>query len=329
MTDLDIRAIGDGDEKAVAELWKTCKLTVSYNDPIEDIARCRRSPASELFVGVKDGKIVATVMAGEEGHRGWLYYVAVDPSEQKHGYGRQMIQHAERWLGSRGMPKIMLMIRDTNTKVRDVYERLGYTCEPRLVMSKWLKGGPEVPPMTQTVTSLEMLSRPTRPPAPTPAMRLALMRLDPPTVSFYRHLFNTVGGPWNWYSRRFMTDDELSAIILHPKVEITVAYVGGVPAGYFELDRKVDGECELSFFGLVPDFIGRGLGRWLLEKAIDAAWSAPDVKRVWVHTCNLDHPRALGNYQKAGFVPFKQFEEPMRDPRLVGLPWPMPNKVAS
>ena len=97
-----------------------------------------------------------------------------------------------------------------------------------------------------------------------------------------------------------------------------------MPAGYFELDRRKPGECELGFFGLMPDFIGRGLGRWLLEKAVDAAWSAPDVGRVWVHTCNLDHPRALGLYQKVGFVPFKQFEEPMRDPRLVGLPWPMP-----
>ena len=328
MTDLTIRSIADGDEPAVAALWKTCNLTVSYNDPIADIARCRNAPSSELFVGVRDGRIVATVMVGEEGHRGWLYYVAVDPAEQKHGYARAIISHAESWLKARGMPKVMLLIRDTNTWVRDVYERLGYTCEPRLVMSKWLAGGPTVPALTQTVTALEMLRRPTKPPAPTPALKLALMRLDPPTVSFYRYLFNTVGGIWNWYSRRFMDDAALAAIVLHPKVEITVAYVGGVPAGYFELDRKVDGECELSFFGLMPEFIGRGLGRWLLDKAIEAAWSPPGVGRVWVHTCNLDHPRALGVYQKAGFVPFKQYEEPMRDPRLVGLPWPMPAKAS-
>jgi ribosomal protein S18 acetylase RimI-like enzyme len=324
---LEIRPIADGEQSAVAALWRACDLVVSYNDPIADIERCRRSPASELFVGARDGRVVATVMAGEEGHRGWLYYVAVDPSERMHGHARTMIRHAETWLRGRGVPKVMLLIRDTNTRVRDVYERLGYTCEPRLVMSKWLEGGPEVPELVQTVTSLEMLKRPTRPPAPTPALKLALMRLDPPTVTFYRHLFNSVGGIWTWYSRRFLDDEALARIILNPRIEITVAYVGGVPAGYFELDRRVEGECELAFFGLVPEFIGRGLGRWLLDKAVEAAWSAPDVRRVWVHTCNLDHPRALGVYQKAGFVPFKQFEEPMRDPRLVGLPWPPP-KVA-
>ncbi len=325
--ELSIHPIADGEEAAVAALWETCNLTVSYNDPIADIARCRRSPSSELFVGRKDGRIVATVMAGEEGHRGWLYYVAIDPAEQKLGHARAMIRHAEAWLKGRGMPKVMLLIRDTNTRVRDVYERLGYTCEPRMVMSKWLEGGPAVPAFTQTVTALEMFARPTRPPAPTPMLKLALMRLDPPTVPFYRYLFNTVGGPWNWYSRRFLDDAALAQIILHPKIEITVPYVGGVPAGYFELDRRKPGECEFGFFGLMPDFIGRGLGRWLLEKAVDAAWSAPDVGRVWVHTCNLDHPRALGLYQKVGFVPFKQFEEPMRDPRLVGLPWPMPKSA--
>jgi ribosomal protein S18 acetylase RimI-like enzyme len=325
---LEIRPIADGEEAAVAALWTACNLVVSYNDPFVDIARCRKSPASELFVGAKGGRVVATVMVGEEGHRGWLYYVAVDPGERMHGYGRTLIRHAETWLKGRGMPKVMLMVRDTNTAMRDVYERLGYTCEPRLVMAKWLEGGPEVPALVQTVTSLEMFQRPTKPPAPTPALKLALMRLDPPTVSFYRYLFNTVGGAWTWVSRRFLDDTALGRIILDPKIEITVAYVGGVPAGYFELDRRIEGECELAFFGLVPEFIGRGLGRWLLDRAIEAAWSAPDVARVWVHTCNLDHPRALGVYQKAGFKPFKQFEEPMRDPRLVGLPWP-PAKAAT
>ena len=323
---LAIRPIADGEETAVAALWQASSLTTSYNDPIADIARCRSSPASELFVGLVDGRIVATIMAGEEGHRGWLYYVAVDPGERRHGHAKTMIRHAEDWLKSRGMPKVMLMIRETNTPVRDVYERLGYTCEPRLVMSRWLAGGPSVPPMVNTVTALEMHGRPTRPSAATPSMKLALMRLDPPTVSFYRYLFNTIGASWTWYSRRFMDDATLAAIIHDPRVEITVCYVGGVPAGYFEIDRREPGESELAFFGLMPDFIGRGLGRWLLEAAIDAAWTpakgGEPVGRVWVHTCDLDHPRALGLYQKAGFTPFRQYVEAMRDPRLVGLRWP-------
>ena len=138
MSDLEIRAIGDDDVEAVAALWKTCNLTVSYNDPHEDIQRCRRSPASELFVGIREGRVVATVMAGEEGHRGWLYYVAVDPAEQKHGHGRAMIHHAEMWLMSRGMPKVMLMIRDTNVAVEAFYHRLGYRTIPRLVLQKVL-----------------------------------------------------------------------------------------------------------------------------------------------------------------------------------------------
>lgn len=326
MSALAIRPIADGDETAVAALWRACGLTTSYNDPAADIARCRNSPASDLFVGVADGRIVATVMAGEEGHRGWLYYVAVEEALRGHGHATAMIRHAEDWLKGRGMPKVMLMIRETNTRVRDVYERLGYTCEPRLVMSRWIEGGPSVPPMVNTVTSLEMHGRPTRPSAPTPAMKLALMRLDPPTVSFYRYLFDTIGASWTWYSRRFMDDATLAAIIQDPKVEITVCYVAGVPAGYFEIDRRVPGESELAFFGLMPDFIGRGLGRWMLDMAIDAAWTSAKgsepVGRVWVHTCDLDHPRALGLYQKAGFTPFRQYVETMRDPRLVGLPWP-------
>jgi ribosomal protein S18 acetylase RimI-like enzyme len=327
MTALEIRPIRDGEEDAVAALWRACNLVVSYNDPINDIARCRNSPASTLLVGVKDGRLVATIMVGEEGHRGWLYYVAVDPAEQRHGHARTMVDAAEAWLKARGIPKVQLLIRETNTRVRDVYERLGYTCEPRLIMSKWLDGGPEVPPLFNTVTSLEMLSRPTRPNLPHPGLKLALMRLDPPTVGFYRYLFDTVGGSWTWYSRRFMDDEALARIILDPKVEITVAYVGGVPAGYFELDFRQPNECELAFFGLLPEFIGRGLGRWLLETSIDAAWMPAAIRRVWVHTCNLDHPRALGLYQKAGFAAFAQHEEKMRDPRLVGLPWP-PSRAA-
>src|SRR5688572_7693511 len=122
MTALEIRPLRDGEEDAVAALWRACNLVVSYNDPIKDIARCRNSPASTLLVGVSGGRIVATVMVGEEGHRGWLYYVAVDPGEQRHGHARAMVGAAEAWLKARGIPKVQLLIRETNTGVRDVYE---------------------------------------------------------------------------------------------------------------------------------------------------------------------------------------------------------------
>jgi ribosomal protein S18 acetylase RimI-like enzyme len=324
---LSIRPVADGDETRVAELWRDCNLVVAYNDPLADIRLCRSTPTARLFVGEVDGRIVATAMAGSEGHRGWLYYVAVDPKLRRAGHARAMVSHAEAWLASQGAPKVQLLIREANVPVRDVYARFGYTVEPRLVMSRWLKGGPPPPPPFETVvTYLEMFRRPTHAPPPTPALKLALMRTERPTVSFYRYLYNTVGAAWTWSDRRYLGDDELAAIVHHPKIEISVLNVGGVPAGYFELDRRRSGDVELAYFGLIPEFIGRGLGWYLLNVAVDAAWTAPPktepVRRVWVHTCDRDHPRALSLYQRAGFEAYKQQTEATRDPRLVGLPWP-------
>lgn len=122
-----------------------------------------------------------------------------------------------------------------------------------------------------------------------------------PTVSFYRYLYITVGEPWRWVDRRRLTDGELSAIIQDSRVEILVLYVEGVPAGYAELDGRTSPDIELAYFGIVPEFIGRRLGPYLLRFAIDRAW-ARRPRRFWVHTCTLDHPRALATYQRAGFV---------------------------
>jgi ribosomal protein S18 acetylase RimI-like enzyme len=92
-------------------------------------------------VGVAGGesKIVATAMVGHDGHRGWIYYVAVAPEHQEKGAGREIMAYAERWLAQRGVPKAMLMIRETNNKVMGFYERLGYAVEERVVMARWLK----------------------------------------------------------------------------------------------------------------------------------------------------------------------------------------------
>ncbi|MBI1778782.1 MAG: GNAT family N-acetyltransferase [Proteobacteria bacterium] len=190
-------------------------------------------------------------------------------------------------------------------------------------MARWLKepeAGPRKP-LSTVVTFLEMSANPKRQvPAPH-GVRVALMRAERPTVVFYRFLFDAVGRNWVWISRRFWSDQELTRVIHDPGVEITILYVAGVPAGYFELDRRVPGAVELSFFGLMPEFIGLSLGRFLLNAAIDAAWQG-ETQRLWVHTCDLDHPRALGVYQKAGFVAVRQELETLKDPRLVGLPWP-------
>ena len=156
-----------------------------------------------------------------------------------------------------------------------------------------------------TVTYLEMDQRPTRPTVAAPSGKLAILRAEKPTASFYRYLYDAVGEAWNWTDRRVIGDDALTAIIGDPKVEIYVLYVGGVPAGFAELDRRIEGEVELVYFGLLPDFAGRGLGRYFLDWALHAAWSS-EPRRVWVHTCDLDDPRALPIYQRAGFAAYQR-----------------------
>jgi len=163
------------------------------------------------------------------------------------------------------------------------------------------------------ITFLEMRKRPTRPTVPAPQGRLALMRADPPTVPFYRFLYDAVGRDWNWVDRKKLAEDQLKAVIQDPKVEIYVLYVAGTPAGFAELDLRRLPEIELAYFGLIPEFIGRGLGWYLVNWAIDSAWSR-DIARLWVHTCDFDHPRALGNYQRAGFAPYNQESHVIPDP---------------
>jgi GNAT superfamily N-acetyltransferase len=168
-----------------------------------------------------------------------------------------------------------------------------------------------------TVTYLEMKERPHYARRPAPAAKFALMRAEPCTVSFYRYLYSAVGEAWLWFERRRLDDAALAAIIERPTTEISVLYVGGNPAGYFELDRAEEANVELAYFGLMPDFIGRGLGAWLIEAAVEAAWQGK-TQRVWVHTCTFDHPRALGNYQRAGFRVYDRRAATCPDPRLHG-----------
>lgn len=165
----------------------------------------------------------------------------------------------------------------------------------------------KVPPgkLEAVITYLEMKTPPKRAPRSHRAEKIAIIRAEKPTTSFYRYLYNTVGQPWLWYERRELDDEALRAIIQDPEVAIYVLYVGGVPAGYVELDRREEHQVEIAYFGLIPDFIGRGFGKYLLDWAVDQAW-ATDPKRVWVNTCNLDHPKALTVYQQAGFVPYRQ-----------------------
>ena len=169
-----------------------------------------------------------------------------------------------------------------------------------------------------TVTYLEMFERPPARTLPAPLGKLALMRAEDCSVSFYRYLYETVGTPWVWFERRQWSDAALAAELAKPTTEIFVLFVGGVPAGYFELNAAEPRETELCYFGLVPEFIGRRLGAFLLNAAIEQAWTRP-LERLWVHTCTFDHPRALPLYQRAGFVVYARRPVSFDDPRESGV----------
>lgn len=170
-----------------------------------------------------------------------------------------------------------------------------------------------------TVVYLEMTKAAPDAPNPPPLVpKLALLKLDKPTTGFYRYLYDAVGRRWHWVDRNRLSDVALGQIICDPKVEIWVPYVGGVPAGYVELDRREDGgelkPVNIAYFGLVPEFFSRGLGTWLLRSGIRQAFSY-GTRRLTVNTCNLDHPAALPLYQKLGFRPY-QTREAIFDPRI-------------
>ena len=143
--DLTIAPIADADIAAVAALWQRCDLTRPWNDPSGDIAFARGGPNSAVLVGRHDGTIVATIMVGHDGHRGWFYYLAVDPALQGRGFGRVMTQAAEAWLVARGIAKAQLMVRAENDRVRAFYEALGYGEQQRVLFAKWLDGRPLTP----------------------------------------------------------------------------------------------------------------------------------------------------------------------------------------
>ncbi|KZB54327.1 MULTISPECIES: GNAT family N-acetyltransferase [Thalassospira] len=171
------------------------------------------------------------------------------------------------------------------------------------------------------VTFLEMLDPPDRPAAIIPPGKVAIVRAENPTLSFYRYLYNTVGEPWLWWLRRLMGDEELAEILAKPETHVYVLYVAGVPAGFAELDLtdlEENGVIDLHYMGLIPDFIGKGYGKYLLNWAIDTAWGLKP-QRITVNTCSLDHPSALGAYQKAGFGVYDQRTDIVDDPRDTGL----------
>ena len=172
------------------------------------------------------------------------------------------------------------------------------------------------------VTSLEMTARPVRQTLTPLPHGVALERVKSPELDWYRQLFRSVGEDWLWFSRLRLDDAQLGAIIHDPDVHVHALTApsptgGVVEAGIMELDFRTAGQCEIAFFGLKSDFVGQGLGRDMMNAAIERAWRQP-IDRLWVHTCSLDHPAALAFYRRSGFRVYRQQVEIAKDPRVLG-----------
>jgi GNAT superfamily N-acetyltransferase len=155
-------------------------------------------------------------------------------------------------------------------------------------------------PVTVTTWYLELLRPHDLRPARVPDGALSLVRAEIPLPELNRFLYTAVGRGWYWLDRVVWDEARWLAWLDRPELETWVLYVSGTPAGYFEIESQPGGNVELAYFGLLPRFMGRGLGGYLLTKAIERAFEL-GAARVWVHTCSLDAPQALANYQARGF----------------------------
>lgn len=158
-----------------------------------------------------------------------------------------------------------------------------------------------------TITYLEMDAPPTWPhPSAPDVPGLALIRAEDAPPRWFLHLYRSVGAEYEWTDWLEKTDEDVAAFVGDPAVTIYSLLWKGWSAGFFMLDRRERGVCDLAYFGLTPEAQGLHLGGWLLRTAILTAWEGDGVERVTVNTCTLDHPRALPLYQKMGFAPVRQ-----------------------
>jgi len=166
------------------------------------------------------------------------------------------------------------------------------------------------------VTSLEMFERPALRPQVDGAW--ALRRLETPDADEYLRLYAAVGRDWLWFTRLVMPREKLVTDLGDPAVEVYRLEAPGGETGILELDFRESETCELTYFGVTAGLVGGGAARWLMNRAVELAWSRP-IKRFWVHTCTLDHPSAPQFYMRSGFTPFRREVEIADDPRLSGL----------
>lgn len=180
-----------------------------------------------------------------------------------------------------------------------------------------LHGTTDLPPgkVAAIVTSLEMFCAPPVRPDPPGTEGLALEPIGAAETARYLAVYRVLGERWMWFSRLVKPVAYSEAILANPAVQCFVVRLQGRDVGLLELDFRVAGEGELAFFGLEESVLGKGAGRWLMNRALEMAWAQP-IRRFWVHTCTLDHQGAPQFYQRSGFVPFKRSIEVVDDPRL-------------
>ncbi len=154
-----------------------------------------------------------------------------------------------------------------------------------------------------------------------PNETVALVRAEVPSAELNRFLYTAVGAPWYWIDRLGWEYARWLAWVDRPELETWVLYQRGTPAGYVELEAQPEDNVEVAYFGLLPQFIGQRLGGYLLSAGVERAW-ARGARRVWVHTCSLDGPNALANYQARGFRIYDQRTEPLELPERSPGPWP-------
>jgi GNAT superfamily N-acetyltransferase len=172
-----------------------------------------------------------------------------------------------------------------------------------------------------TIYYLEMLDRAQLRPSSRSHPEAIIQRAEIPNPEFNRFLYSAVGGEWHWHERLIWNYERWMQWLDRPEQETWVAYVRGTPAGYVELEYQDDGSVEIAYFGLLPQFIGYGLGGQLLTFGIQRAWEM-GAARVWVHTCSLDHPSALRNYQARGLHVYQQEDKWVLLPGETPGPWP-------
>lgn len=210
----------------------------------------------------------------------------------------------------------------------DAQVALGVECEPAGMLGVAVEshtasvaGSIGVVQVEVTTWSLELRERSALAPALVPTLAPALTQVLEPSPELGRFLYTAVGGDWYWVDRLPWTYAQWLEWQERPGVETWIASVGGAPAGYFELDASSGGEVEIAYLGLLPRFIGRGIGRWLLTCALERAWEL-GPQRVWVHTCSLDGPVALANYRARGMQVFHVETRAQELDVLPPGPWP-------